>query len=228
MPADGEALSVHGDVPLEVGEHEVAVVAHWEEVCGGGGESDWPDLPRVELECLEVTAAPDILQSAGPVLVRRHQQPPGGVHTHRVDRAGLLPVLPHPVDGLAGPAVPEDDLPVLPAGHEHRTALPAVKTEGVACVSLPGLNDLPCAAVSEEDLVLTRPGWDESLTLRDPAAVPHRPLVHRQRRLQALRLLGPHPGELHCLVIAACGQHGAVRRPTGMTVSQSRTIIGNI
>ena len=74
---------------LEVGEHELVVVARAEEVVGGGAEADAPHIGGVGPEGLDGAGPPDVVEAAEAVLVPRHQQPPAGVHTHGGNRRAL-------------------------------------------------------------------------------------------------------------------------------------------
>ena len=61
-----------GEVPLEVSEDHVVVVAGGEEIVGTGGEPDTPHITGVNLELLDRSPTSDVMKDHAGVLMARH------------------------------------------------------------------------------------------------------------------------------------------------------------
>lgn len=81
------ALERLGEVTLQVGEHNLVVVAARQQVVGLVREAQRAHIGRVRVEGLDDATAANVVQHALGVLVAGHQQLAGGIDHDRGDRA---------------------------------------------------------------------------------------------------------------------------------------------
>lgn len=209
-----------GQVALEVGEHDAAVVAGSEQVVGLWREAHRPDLVVVRLERLDDSGAADVVEHARGVAMAAGQQPTARVHPDRADgRARPGPLAAGAARGRrrddrgagARPQVPDADGPVV-AGRDEAGAAPVVQRHHHLRVARHRLEGRDGVAVGHVDLVVAAAGRQQqggaAAGVVDEAEVAHGAVVHGEPVLVAVGTVRGRvvADQVDGLVVASGGQ----------------------
>jgi len=151
-------------ITLQVGKHQLVVVAGGQQVVRAGREPDGANIGGVGFETLQRPASSDVIQHAAGVLVARDQQSTARFYAH--GRHGRS--LPggggggwgDDVDTASGPEVPEPDSSILRTADEHG-ASPVVQGQYVTAVAAECLVRLARRTVRDVDLAVACAAADQ-------------------------------------------------------------------